>query len=80
MSDETIKNLGIKKPKNKPVGTNLQIANLVHHYLDWLRATNKRTWDSRPLNSKRHMLDACLKGMTVNHATLLHYDENAERN
>ena len=52
---------------------------MVHHYLDWLRATQKRTWDSRPLNPCRDMLDSSIKGMTVNSATLLHYDEDPER-
>lgn len=83
ISDETAKTLGMTKPKDetgmRPIGTNLEIANLVHHYLDWLRATNKRTWDSRPLNPCRSMLDACLKGMTINSATPLHYDEGPER-
>jgi len=60
-------------------GTPLAIANMVHHYLDWLRATNKRTWDSRPLNPSRQMLDACVKGMYLNSATHLHYDEPKER-
>lgn len=60
-------------------GTPLEIANMVHHYLDWLRATNKRTWDSRGLNPSRQMLDACVKGMHINSATKLHYDEGPER-
>ncbi len=60
-------------------GTPQAIANMVHHYLDWLRATNKRKWDSRGLNPSRGMLDACVKGMYLNHATELHYDESAER-
>jgi len=60
-------------------GTPLQIANLVHHYLDWLRATNKRTWDSRGLNPSRGMLDSCVKGLLVNKYNYLHYDESAER-
>jgi len=60
-------------------GTSLQIANGVHNALDWLRATNKRTWDSRGLNPSRQMLDSCVKGMTINHATHLHYDEPKER-
>jgi len=60
-------------------GTPLQIANLVHHYLDWLRATNKRTWDSRGLNPSRGMLDSCVKGLNVNKYTHLHYDEPKER-
>lgn len=61
---------GMRKP-----GTPLQIANLVHRYLDWLRATNKRTWDSRGLNPSRQMLDFCVKGLTVNKYNKLHYDE-----
>lgn len=60
-------------------GTPLEIANMVHHYLDWLRATNKRTWDSRGLNPSRQMLDACVKGMHINSATHLHYDELKDR-
>lgn len=60
-------------------GTPTAIANMVHHYLDWLRATNKRTWDSRELNPSRQMLDGCVKGMYLNSATHLHYDENPER-
>lgn len=83
ISSEIIKRQGIKKSDDhhgmRPIGTPQEIANLVHHYLDWLRATNKRTWDSRPLNSMRSMLDACLKGMTINSATELHYDESPER-
>lgn len=65
---------GMRKP-----GTPTAIANQVHNYLDWLRATNKRTWDSRGLNPSRQMLDSCVKGMYLNSATLLHYDERAER-
>lgn len=80
MSDELIKAFPIIKPKNKEVGTELQIANKVHRALDWLRATEKRKWDNRPLNSPRQMLDYCLKGFTVNRSTPLHYDEDPERN
>jgi len=65
---------GMRKP-----GTPLQIANLIHHYLDWLRATNKRKWDSRGLNSSREMLNSCVKGLTVNKYNHLHYDEDPER-
>ncbi len=65
---------GMRKP-----GTPTVIANLVHHYLDWLRATNKRKWDSRGLNPSRQMLDSCVKGMYLNSATHLHYDEPPER-
>lgn len=83
MSDERAKILGVTKPNDttgmKPLGTPQEIANMVHNYLDWLRATNKRTWDSRRLNSKREMLDACFKGMYVNSSTHLHYDEGPER-
>ncbi len=61
-------------------GTPTTIANQVHHYLDWLRATNKRTWDSRGLNPSRQMLDSCVKGMYLNSATLLHYDEPLRQN
>lgn len=60
-------------------GTPLQIANLVHHYLDWLRATNKRKWDTRGLNPSRGMLDACVKGLHVDKTNHLHYDEDPER-
>jgi len=83
MSDESIKTLGITKPKDRTgmrsVGTPLGIANRVHHMLDWLRACNKRTWDSRPLNPSRHMLDSCIQGYTVNKYNKLHYDEHPER-
>jgi len=65
---------GMRKP-----GTPLQIANLIHHYLDWLRATNKRTWDSRGLNPSRQMLDSCVKGLHVDKHNHLHYDESPER-
>lgn len=65
---------GTRKP-----GTPLQIANKVHHMLDWLRATNKRTWDSRGLNPSRQMLDACVIGHTVNKYNDLHYDEDPNR-
>jgi len=56
-----------------------EIANAVHHQLDWLRATNKRKWDTRGLNPSRQMLNSCVKGMYLTSATLLHYDERAER-
>ncbi len=85
LSDESAVNLGIKKPENKyvngkhEIGSPLAIANLVHHYLDWLRASSKRTWDSRGLNPKRQMLNVCFKGMYVNSSTLLHYHENPKR-
>jgi hypothetical protein len=65
---------GMRKP-----GTKLQIANRIHHYLDWLHATNKRKWDSRGLNPSRQMLDSCVKGLTVNKYNPLHYDEDPER-
>ena len=61
------------------IGTPLQIANNIHHYLDWLRATDKRTWDHRGLNPMRQMLDFCKKGMSLNTSTFLHYDERADR-
>ncbi len=61
-------------------GDHQAIANAVHHQLDWLRATNKRTWDSRGLNPSRQMLDSCVKGVYLNSATYLHYDEPLERN
>lgn len=65
---------GMRKP-----GTHVEIANMVHYYLDWLRATNKRKWDTRGLNPSRQMLDSCVKGMHLNSATHLHYDERTER-
>ena len=74
--------LGIKKPElkgwEKPIAKPQELANMVHHYLDWLRATAKRKWDNRPLNPKRHMLDACKKGLYVTKVTHLHYDEDPE--
>ena len=60
-------------------GTPTAIANFVHYYLDWLRATNKRKWDSRGLNPSRQMLDSCVIGMYLNRVTHLHYDERTER-
>lgn len=60
-------------------GTPTAIANNVHHYLDWLRASNKRTWDTRGLNPSRQMLDSSIKGLYLNSATHLHYDESPER-
>lgn len=53
-----------------------QIANAVHHYLDWLRACQKRKWDNRPMNPAIRMLEACKKGLIINDATPLHYDED----
>jgi hypothetical protein len=83
ISNESAKTLGITKPTviegMKPWGEPLELANMVHHYLDWLRATVKRKWDSRGLNPKRGMLDACKKGLWVQGFTLLHYNENPER-
>ncbi len=66
---------GMRKPADPQ-----EIANMVHHYLDWLRACNKRDWDSRPLNPSRDMLDACVKGHYVDKHNELHYDEPKERN
>ncbi len=65
---------GSRKP-----GTPVEIANRVHNTLDWLRATNKRTWDNRGLNPSRQILDYVIKGTYLNSATYLHYDESAER-
>ena len=65
---------GMRKPAKSQ-----EIANMVHHYLDWLRATAKRKWDNRGLNSSRQMLDYCIKGYTVNKYNPLHYDESPER-
>jgi len=86
ISTEKFKHLRLEKPKPRYINEQMQelaepqeLANMVHHYLDWLRACNKRTWDSRGLNSKREMFDACFKGLYINSATLLHYDENPER-
>ena len=84
LSDERAKILGIKRPEKKPYSEEIladpqELANMVHHYLDWLRATQKRTWDSRGLNPKKSMLKACEKGLWVQGFTLLHYHENPER-
>lgn len=86
LSKEKTKHLIIEKPKARYINDEMrelaepqELANMVHHYIDWLRATVKRTWDNRGLNPKKGMFDACFKGMYVNHATLLHYHENPER-
>lgn len=81
MSDEQLQMFDVKKLKRKigVIGTPLMIANHVHTTLDWLRATRKRKWDGRPLNTKEHILPYVMKGMTINHATHLHYDEDPER-
>jgi len=65
---------GMRKP-----GTPQEIANKLHHALDWLRATDKRKWDERGLNPMRQMLDYVIKGSRVDEYNLLHYDESAER-
>lgn len=65
---------GMRKPASPQ-----DIANKVHHSLDWLRATNKRKWDTRGLNPMRQMLDYVVTGQVVNEYNKLHYDERAER-
>ncbi len=75
VADDKIKHLAITKPKLREIGTEQEIANAVHHYIDWLRACVKRKWDTRPMNPKKQMLEICLKGMYINDATELHYDE-----
>jgi hypothetical protein len=62
---------GTRKPADPQ-----EIVYMVHHYLDWVRATSKRTWDSRGMNPTRQMFDACVKGLYLNSATHLHYDED----
>ena len=79
LSKEKFPHIIIEKPKRIEVGTALQIANHVHNTLDWLRACQKRKWDGRPMNSCDQILPYCLKGLYINSATLLHYDENPER-
>lgn len=84
MSNERAKILGVKKPEKNPYSEDKlaepqELANMVHHYLDWCRATQKRTWDSRGLNSKKSMLKACEKGLWIQGLTLLHYHEDPER-
>lgn len=69
----------IEKPKGIEIGSSQEIANKVHHTLDWLRAVQKRTWDTRPMNSCERILPYVLKGLYINSATLLHYNENPER-
>ena len=72
----------MKCPQSEPMdeyGDAQAVANAVHYYLDWCRAAAKRKWDTRPPNNPIHILELCQKGMIVNHATLLHYDENPER-
>lgn len=65
---------GMRKPA-KPQ----EIANKVHSALDWLRATNKRKWDTRGLNPMRQMLDYCVVGKSVDEYNELHYDEDPIR-
>lgn len=65
---------GMRKP-----GTPTEIANKVHCALDWLRATQKRKWDTRGMNPMRQMLDYSIKGLYLNHATHLHYDESEKQ-
>jgi len=55
------------------------VANAVHHYIDWLRATQKRTWDNRPMPNALKILLLCQKGMYINNSTLLHYHEDPKR-
>ena len=83
MSDKQAKLLEVTRVEDitgmKPWAEPLELANMVHHYLDWLRACEKRTWDSRPMNPMRGMLDACKKGLWVQGYTLLHYNEDPGR-
>ena len=85
LSDEKLKQLGdglSKLDDNNgmiKIGTPQNIANKVHNSLDWLRATDKRKWDTRGLNPCRQMLDYCKSGTYLNSATFLHYDEDSER-
>lgn len=86
ISKDKFKHIVFEKPKPRYIDDKMrelaepqELANMVHHYLDWLRATCKRTWDSRPLNPKRGMFDACFKGLYINSATHLHYHEDPER-
>ena len=79
LSKDKCPSLVIPKPKNIPVGTPLEIANHVHQTLDWLRACQKRKWDGRPMNPCSEILPYCIKGLHVNSATDLHYDEDPER-
>lgn len=79
LSSEKFKHIKFLKPERIKVGTAQEIANTIHHSLDWLRATNKRLWDDRPLNSMEQMLESAIKGHIVNEYNELHYDERAER-
>lgn len=79
LADDKIKHLAVEKPKQVKVATDQEIANKVHHTIDWLRACQKRTCDNRPMNPKKQMLEYCLKGLYINPSTLLHYDEKPER-
>jgi len=69
----------ISVPKNIEIGNDQNIANAVHHNLDWLRACLKRTWDGRPINPMKQMLEASIKGQVVNKYNALHYDEKEDR-
>ena len=60
-------------------GTPQEIANAVHHNLDWLRASGSRPSDHRSPPSAVTMLEICQRGTTLNSATHLHYDEEPER-
>lgn len=83
MSDEKFKKYNLSNPDNRhgmrKIGDAQEIANKVHTALDWLRATEKRKWDRRPLNPMRQMLDYCIIGSIVNEYNELHYDEDPER-
>ncbi len=60
-------------------GTPQEIANAVHHMLDWCRAVEKRKWDTRPPNNPISILKQCQKGIIVDKYNHLHYDEDSER-
>ena len=83
ISNDKVKTLEIKRIEDTtgmhPWAEPLELANMVHHYLDWLRACQKRTWDNRRMNPMRGMLDACKKGLWIQGYTLLHYNEDPER-
>lgn len=54
------------------VGTPEEIAKAVHYYLDWVRATKKRTWDGRPHDAEA-ILKLCLKGYELTDNFPTHY-------
>ena len=72
----------MKCPQSEPMdeyGDAQSVANAVHQTLDWLRACKKRKWDTRPQNDAIDILELCQKGLIINDATFLHYDEDPER-